>query len=116
MGFWTISIGPVKEVTDSNLQTGLNIIAEEVRSYRVPSKVLIARYAQEKRRFNQGEIDTFEEIAASATEEVETISIALRELAAPLMEPPSDGPSFHEFLKADAFEARKSSQGRASNA
>lgn len=98
MRSWTISIGPVKEVSDSNLKTALNVIAEEVRSYRVPSKVMIARYAQELRRFHQGEIDALEEMAASTSEEVETTSIALRELAAPLMEKPDEGPTFHEYL------------------
>lgn len=125
MGFWTISIGPVREVTDNNLKTALTVIVEEVRSYRLPSKVMIARYAQEKRRAHQGEIETFEEIVASTIEEVETLSIALRELATPLMEPPESGPTFHEYLTdttaqplgaKGASDRITSSQGSASHA
>lgn len=122
MGFWTISIGPVKQVTDGNLKAALKIIIEEVRSYRVPSKVMIARYALEKRRFNQGEIEAFEEIASSTAEEVDTTAIALRELAAPLMETPSGGPTFHEYLNGASSSASRtstshnSSNGRQTNA
>lgn len=101
MRSWTISIGPVKKFTDSNIKTALNVITEEVRSYRVPSKVMIARYAQAKSRLNQGEIDALEEISASTTEEVETTSVALRELAAPLMVEPDNGPTFHEYLNTE---------------
>jgi len=98
MGFWTISIGPVKEVTDKKLDAALNVIVERVRSYRPLSEVMIGRYALEKRRLRDGEIEALEEIVASTCKEVETISIALRELADPLMNPPQTGEAFHDVL------------------
>lgn len=99
MGFWKITIGPLRQRHSDSLSAALKVIVEEAESYRVPSKIMIARYSQEKRRNHSTEIDALEEIVAAHHAEIESQSVRLRELAEPLMSQPPSGPSFLEFLK-----------------
>lgn len=98
MSSWTINLGPVPKVDTGKADICLNEIRNEVRSFRMPSDIMIGQYAIEKRHIKDNEIEALEEAFSASAEEVDTEYTHLKALMQPLMEKPQSGPDFQGYL------------------
>lgn len=115
MSSWTINLGPVQKVDISKADNCLNEIRSEVRSFRMPSDIMIGQYAIEKRRINDNAIEALEEAFAASAEAVDAEYTYLKALVQPLMEKPPSGPDFEGFLNGKAHPEDNQHKGGMAN-